>query len=107
MLLYFLVSGQKKFTFFAKICDIVKYFTAEPEDCRQCAKILDELETIDDEAGDAGIFFVKTNDLDAASELRIKNFPALVYYQGGLPSLYRGTLFAFVFAYIGIKAYNV
>jgi hypothetical protein len=53
--------------------------------------IIKELETIDDEADDVGIHFVKTLDTSVAEEeLRLTEFPQLVYYQGGLPSVYRG-----------------
>lgn len=35
--------------------------------------------------------FVRTDDTGVAEEeLRIRDFPKLVYYQGGAPSIYRG-----------------
>ena len=49
-----------------------------------------DLETIDDDADDVGIQLVKTTDTSVAEELRVAAFPALVYYQGGLPSIYKG-----------------
>ncbi|ODM96284.1 putative protein disulfide-isomerase C1F5.02, partial [Orchesella cincta] len=63
------------------------------ENCPECDDILKELEKIDDEADDVGIHFVRTEDTSVAEEeLRIKDFPTLVYYQGGAPSIYRGSL---------------
>lgn len=48
--------------------------------------------SLDDDASDVGIHFVKTTDTSVAEEeLRLTEFPKLVYYQGGLPSIYRGT----------------
>lgn len=87
------------------------------DDCgSSCDKILEELEhigkqlgekrglglmgpsslytnySLDDDASDVGIHFVKTTDTSVAEEeLRLTEFPKLVYYQGGLPSIYRGT----------------
>jgi len=47
---------------------------------------------VDDDADEVGIQLVKTTDLTVAEELGIKDFPKLVYYQGGLPSVYKGDL---------------
>ena len=49
-----------------------------------------DLETIDDDAEEEGIQMVKTTDLSAAEELNIHDFPAFVYYQGGIPTVYKG-----------------
>lgn len=49
-----------------------------------------ELETIDDETDEVGIQFVKTNDVDVAEDLGISHLPALVYFEGGVPSIYDG-----------------
>jgi hypothetical protein len=51
---------------------------------------LSDLETIDDDAEEEGIQMVKTTDLSVAEELNIKEFPAFVYYQGGIPTVYKG-----------------
>jgi len=70
------------------------YFVDTDECGVKCETILKELETIDDEADDVGIHFVKTTDTSVAEdELRLTEFPRLVYYQGGLPSIYKGTNF--------------
>ncbi|CAG7689960.1 unnamed protein product [Allacma fusca] len=57
-----------------------------------CDSVLKDLETIDDDADDVGIQLVKTTDTSVAEELRVTTFPALVYYQGGAPSIYKGDL---------------
>lgn len=84
-----------------------------------CVDILHDLETIDgmrheaqrillrslklmfvfsflDEAEDEGIQMVKTTDLTIAEELNVKDFPTLVYYQGGIPSLFKGRVFILI-----------
>ncbi|XP_021959977.1 uncharacterized protein LOC110855885 isoform X3 [Folsomia candida] len=73
--------------------DNVAVFYFEDDCGSSCDKILEELEHIDDDASDVGIHFVKTTDTSVAEEeLRLTEFPKLVYYQGGLPSIYRGSL---------------
>ncbi|XP_077298088.1 hulk isoform X2 [Arctopsyche grandis] len=62
------------------------------DDCDTCTDILDELETIDDDTDDHGIQFVKSKDSKLASELGIFSFPALVYYETGVPIMYDGNL---------------
>lgn len=70
----------------------------DDDDCPTCEDILKELEKIDDEADDVGIHFVRTDDTSVAEdELRIRDFPKLVYYQGGAPSVYRGEIFFWVY----------
>ncbi|XP_014255609.1 uncharacterized protein LOC106670103 isoform X2 [Cimex lectularius] len=60
--------------------------------CPSCATILEELETIDDDTDKHGIQFVKSNDAKLASEIGIFSFPALVYYETGVPIMYDGDL---------------
>ncbi|XP_017783300.1 PREDICTED: uncharacterized protein LOC108567391 isoform X1 [Nicrophorus vespilloides] len=62
------------------------------DDCEQCDDILDELETIDDDTDKHGIQFVKSKDSKLASEIGIFSFPALVYYETGVPIMYDGNL---------------
>lgn len=54
--------------------------------------VLEELETIDDDADRHGIQFVKSKDAKLASEIGIFSFPALVYYETGVPIMYDGKL---------------
>nr|XP_014103423.1 uncharacterized protein LOC106627696 isoform X11 [Bactrocera oleae] len=60
--------------------------------CETCPQILEELETIDDDTDKHGIQFVKSNDVKLAHEIGIFAFPALVYYETGVPIMYDGNL---------------
>ena len=53
----------------------------DDEECVECDAILEELETVDDEADAFGIDFVKNNDPHAARQYNIYNTPALVYFR--------------------------
>lgn len=39
-----------------------------------------------------GIVFVKIDDKDEAKEYGIEKIPSLVYFEGGIPTLYEGNL---------------
>ncbi|KAL1464793.1 hypothetical protein WDU94_004408 [Cyamophila willieti] len=60
--------------------------------CDSCEEILEELETIDDDTDKYDIQFVKSKDNKLASELGIFSFPALVYYETGVPIMFDGDL---------------
>ncbi|KAK7793468.1 hypothetical protein R5R35_013845 [Gryllus longicercus] len=60
--------------------------------CETCPSILEDLETIDDDTDREGIQFVKSKDSKLASEIGIFSFPALVYYETGVPIMYSGNL---------------
>ncbi|XP_017758613.1 PREDICTED: uncharacterized protein LOC108549636 isoform X4 [Eufriesea mexicana] len=60
--------------------------------CETCPEILEELETIDDDTDKHGIQFVKSNDAKLAAEIGVFAFPALVYYETGVPIMYDGNL---------------
>ncbi|XP_046406800.1 uncharacterized protein LOC124171637 isoform X5 [Ischnura elegans] len=60
--------------------------------CESCQEILEELETIDDDTDKHGIQFVKSTDAKLAAEIGIFSFPALVYYETGVPIMYDGSL---------------
>ncbi|XP_026484295.1 uncharacterized protein LOC113392214 isoform X4 [Vanessa tameamea] len=62
------------------------------EKCDTCEEILEELETIDDDTDKHGIQFVKSKDSKLASDIGIFSFPALVYYETGVPIMYDGNL---------------
>ncbi|XP_034479306.1 uncharacterized protein LOC117785421 isoform X5 [Drosophila innubila] len=62
------------------------------DECETCAGILEELENIDDDTDKHGIQFVKSNDVKLAHEIGIFAFPALVYYETGVPIMYDGNL---------------
>ena len=70
---------------------IVSYFLQTDDDkCETCSEILEELETIDDDTDKHGIQFVKSNDAKLAAEIGVFSFPALVYYETGVPIMYDG-----------------
>ena len=58
----------------------------------ECEAILEELETVDDEADAFGIDFVKNKDPHAARQYNIYNTPALVYFRRMSPVVYDGDL---------------
>ncbi|XP_044757514.1 uncharacterized protein LOC123315746 isoform X4 [Coccinella septempunctata] len=62
------------------------------DDCEECDEVLEELENIDDDTDKEGIQFVKSKDSNLASEIGIFSFPALVYYETGVPIMYDGNL---------------
>ncbi|XP_030752656.1 uncharacterized protein LOC115879799 isoform X6 [Sitophilus oryzae] len=62
------------------------------DNCPECDEVLEELETIDDDTDRHGIQFVKSRDARLASEIGIFSFPALVYYETGVPIMYDGQL---------------
>lgn len=61
----------------------------KPE-CKKCAKALQELENIDDEADQLGIGFVKIHDEELAEEYSLGELPRLVYYRHQIPIIYEG-----------------
>lgn len=58
--------------------------------CKKCAKALQELENIDDEADQLGIGFVKIHDEELAEEYSLGELPRLVYYRHEIPIIYEG-----------------
>lgn len=60
--------------------------------CETCPDILERLETIDDDTDKHNIQFVKTNDVKLAHEIGVFSFPALVYYETGVPIMFDGNL---------------
>lgn len=62
----------------------------DDDKCESCPEILEELETIDDDTDKHGIQFVKSNDAKLAAEIGVFSFPALVYYETGVPIMYDG-----------------
>lgn len=62
------------------------------DDCKQCSRVLAELEHIDDEADGVGIDFVKINDKKFAKEVGVFALPAVVFFKLGSkdPVIYAG-----------------
>lgn len=64
---------------------------SDKPECKKCAKALQELENIDDEADQLGIGFVKIHDEELAEEYSLGDLPRLVYYRHQIPIIYEGT----------------
>lgn len=64
-------------------------------DCKQCPRVLAEVEHIDDEADAAGINFVKVDDKQMAKELGVFALPAILFFKSGSkdPVIYAGDLY--------------
>lgn len=67
-------------------------FIDAEEGCKQCQKVLAEIENIDDEADANGIDFVKIDDMELAKEVGVFALPAIVFYRAGTdePIIYAG-----------------
>ncbi|XP_057338837.1 uncharacterized protein LOC130676540 isoform X4 [Microplitis mediator] len=70
----------------------VLFYDDDEKKCSTCRQILEELETIDDDTDKHGIQFVKSKDAKLAAEIGIFSFPALVYYETGVPIMYDGNI---------------
>lgn len=58
--------------------------------CDNCKDILEELEKIDDDANKYGVEFVKNSERAASKKYGINQFPTLVYFRHGEPTIYEG-----------------
>lgn len=84
------VSIKEKF-WFSSLVWLPEQNLDKPE-CRKCAKALQELENIDDEADQLGIGFVKIHDEILADEYNLGELPRLVYYRHKTPIIYESML---------------
>lgn len=66
----------------------------DSDDCKQCPKVLAEIEHIDDEADHAGINFVKIFDNKMAKEFGVFALPAILFFKSGSkePVIFAGKL---------------
>ncbi len=65
-------------------------FLDNKDGCESCLVILEDLENIDDDTDRQGINFVKTTDLNIATNYGVTNFPAVIYFENQVPSIYEG-----------------
>jgi hypothetical protein len=56
--------------------------------------VLERLETIDDDTDKQNIQFVKTDDIKLAHEIGVFSFPALIYYETGVPIMFDGKFYS-------------
>ena len=61
-------------------------------DCDICDETITSLEEIDDDAEAVGVRVIKTDDEEFADEYGITEFPAVVYFENGDPSIYDGKI---------------
>lgn len=70
---------------------------ADSDDCKQCNRVLAEIEHIDDDADKAGIDFVKIDDKKLAKEMGVFALPAILFFKMGSkePVIYAGNTHMF------------
>lgn len=68
---------------------------SDSTDCKQCPRVLAEVEHIDDEADSAGINFVKIDDRNLAKQFGVFALPAILFFKLGSkePVIYAGDLY--------------
>lgn len=64
----------------------------DSNDCKQCPKVLAEIEHIDDDADGANIKFVKIDDRQMAKDYGVFALPAVLFFKMGSkePVIYAG-----------------
>lgn len=67
-------------------------FILDDNNDKKSAKVLAELENIDDECDQLGIAFVKIDNAEEAKEYGIEKLPKLLYFEKGIPTIYEGNL---------------
>lgn len=79
----------------------MNFSIADSDDCKQCPRVLAEIEHIDDEADGAGINFVKIDDKAMAKEFGVFALPAILFFRQNSrePVIYAGLspIFKFLF----------
>lgn len=59
----------------------MNWIVIDSDDCKQCPRVLAEIEHIDDEADGAGINFVKIDDKVMAKEFGVFALPAILFFK--------------------------
>lgn len=70
-------------------------FFPDSSDCKQCPRVLTEVEHIDDDADAAGINFVKIDDKSLQKQYGVFALPAILFFKLGSkePVIYAGDLY--------------
>lgn len=86
--------NRKMFQKIRQTSDYVAVFFYS-NDCKQCPRVLLEIEHIDDDADGAGINFVKIDDKQMAKEFGVFALPAVLFFKMGSkdPVIYAGDLY--------------
>ena len=95
---------------FSSFIVIIVYVDSQEQECDDCMRILEELENIDDDTDRHGIHFVKTQDLNIATNFGVTEFPAVIYFENQVPSIYEGStglLLLFIFLNNNNYAFNL
>lgn len=85
-----LVEMSKSKKSFSLLWNFRNAAITDTDGCEQCTKVLEELENIDDDCDKHGITFVKTKDFSVADGYGVHDYPALVYFEGGIPNVFEG-----------------
>lgn len=96
MFIYPWDNNKSPFHWFSFLGRQFTYPFADSEDCKQCPRVLAEVEHIDDDADKAGIDFVKIDDKQMAKEFGVFALPAIVFFKPSSkePVIYAGLLFS-------------
>uniref|UniRef100_T1J1H2 Thioredoxin domain-containing protein n=1 Tax=Strigamia maritima TaxID=126957 RepID=T1J1H2_STRMM len=86
--------NRKMFEKIRKRTDYLAAYFYSDENCKQCSKVLAEIENIDDEAHAEGIHFVKVDDEQLAKDYGVFALPAVVFFKNRAsePVIYAGDL---------------
>ena len=60
------------------------------DNCELCDEVLEQLESIDDDAEAVGVRVIMTDDKEIAEEYGITKFPVVIYFENQDPSIYEG-----------------
>lgn len=80
--------------YFASQTERIECVCLDSNDCKQCSRVLAEIEHIDDEADGAGINFVKIDDRQLSKEFGVFALPAILFFKMGSkePVIYAGKM---------------
>lgn len=85
--------SNNRFFFSSFFYSNISHICLDSNDCKQCGRVLAEIEHIDDEADGAGIKFVKIDDKQLAKHYGVFALPAILFFKMGSkePVIYAGT----------------
>lgn len=66
---------------FSSISNAITRICLDSNDCKQCSRVLIEIEHIDDEADSVGIKFVKIDDKQLSKQYGVFALPAILFFK--------------------------
>lgn len=66
---------------FSSISNAMTRICLDSNDCKQCSRVLTEIEHIDDEADSVGIKFVKIDDKQLSKQYGVFALPAILFFK--------------------------